>query len=68
MEKPLRIMAKLAEEMGYIFHTPEVVERSLDKWLMKKAFITHNVPCAKGMVFGKDERVTKNSINSLSNY
>jgi len=65
MEKPLRLMSKLAEDMGFIFHAPEVVERSLDKWLMKQAFIAHNVPCAQGMIFKKDENITKDSINLL---
>src|SRR4030042_4373798 len=27
MEKPLRIMAQLAREMGYIFHPPDVIEK-----------------------------------------
>ena len=35
MEKPLKLMAKLAHELGFIFNSPEVTERCLDKWLMK---------------------------------
>jgi len=35
MENPLRLMARLAEEMGFIFHSPEVIERSTNKYLMK---------------------------------
>ncbi len=50
MEKPMRLMAKLAAELGLRFHTPEVTARSLDKWLMKAAFQRGNVPCAKGVL------------------
>lgn len=66
MEKPMRLMAGLASEMGYIFHSPEVVERSLDKWLMKQAFIQHHVPCAKGVLFKENEPVTMESLNTFS--
>ena len=38
MEKPLRLMARLAQELGFIFNSPEVTERCLDKWLMKGNF------------------------------
>ena len=41
MERPMRLMARLAQDLGYIFHAPAVVERSLDKWLMKIAFMEH---------------------------
>ncbi|MFZ2285533.1 MAG: ATP-grasp domain-containing protein [Bacteroidales bacterium] len=50
MEKPLRLMARLANELGFIFNSPEVTERCLDKWLMKKAFIASGVPCARGVL------------------
>ena len=49
-EKPLRMMARLAEELGLIFHSPEVTERCLDKWLMKSAFRSHRIPCADGIL------------------
>ena len=42
MEKPLKLMARLAEEMGYIFHPIEVTDRCLDKWLMKETFLKHD--------------------------
>lgn len=50
MENPLRIMARLAKDMGLIFHSPEVVERSTNKYLMKQAFQASGVPCAKGIL------------------
>ncbi|MCB9292741.1 MAG: ATP-grasp domain-containing protein [Lewinellaceae bacterium] len=55
MEKPMRLMARLAAEMGFIFHSPEVTERSLDKWLMKQAFLRAGVPCAAGMLIRPGE-------------
>lgn len=55
MEKPMRLMARLAAEMGFIFHSPEVTERSLDKWLMKQAFLQAGVPCAAGMLIRPGE-------------
>lgn len=48
MERPLKLMSLLARDLGYIFHTPEVVARSTNKYLMKKAFQAGRVPCAQG--------------------
>lgn len=66
MEKPMRLMARLAQDLRLKFHSPEVVERSLDKWLMKQAFIENNVPCAKGVLFKKFEAVTEISLHGFS--
>lgn len=65
MEKPMRLMAKLAQEFGFNFHTPEVTEKSLDKWLMKQAFLENNVPCAKGKLFYNIKNISKNSLEYL---
>jgi biotin carboxylase len=65
LEKPMRLMARLAKELDLKFHSPEVVERSLDKWLMKQAFIEKQVPCAKGLLFNKDEDITENSLRQF---
>lgn len=51
MENPLRLMARLAQELGFIFNSPEVVERCRDKHLMKECFIKNQIPCAKGVLF-----------------
>ncbi len=56
MENPLRLMARLAEEMGFIFHSPEVIERSTNKYLMKQSFLAAGVPCARGELI-KDGRI-----------
>ena len=55
MEKPLRLMARLAQELKFIFNSPEVTERCLDKWLMKETFRAENIPFAEGMLIRKDE-------------
>ena len=55
MEKPLRLMARLAAELGCIFNSPEVTERSTDKWLMKQAFMVAGVPCAEGIMISRSD-------------
>lgn len=65
MEKPLRLMAKLAEEIGLPFHSPEAVERSLDKWLMKQAFLKYNVPCARGKLFHNNKEIRENDLRDF---
>ncbi|HDR50744.1 MAG TPA: ATP-grasp domain-containing protein [Mariniphaga anaerophila] len=65
MEKPLRLMAKLAQELGLPFHSPEVVERSLDKWLMKQAFLQYGIPCARGKLFKKNEEIKEYDLNDF---
>lgn len=56
MENPLRLMARLAQELGYIFHSPEVIERATNKFLMKQAFQQHGIPCAGGRMY-KDAKI-----------
>ncbi len=58
MEKPLRMMARLAQEMGFVFNSPEVTERCLDKWLMKEALMAHRVPCARGVLLRPGDAVS----------
>jgi biotin carboxylase len=57
MEKPLRLMARLAEELGFIFNSPGVTDRCIDKWQMKEAFRAGNIPCAGGMLIKRDENI-----------
>jgi len=66
MEKPLRLMARLAEEMGFIFNSPGVTERSTDKWLMKKAFMAAGVPCAEGILITHREEPASRLRNWLA--
>jgi len=65
MEKPLRLMAKLAAEIGLNFHDELVIEKTLNKWLMKKTFLNHNIPCAKGIILNREEELTLERISNL---
>ncbi|MFW5872691.1 MAG: ATP-grasp domain-containing protein [bacterium] len=65
MENPLRLMARLADEMGYIFPKPAVIERARNKFLMKKAFLNGGIPCANGKLFNKDEIIDERNIFGL---
>lgn len=56
-ERPLRIMARLAQEMGLVFNSPEVTGRCLDKWQMKQAFLENEIPCAKGILLTAGEEL-----------
>ncbi len=66
MEKPLRLMAKLGEEMGFIFHSPEVTEKCIDKWLMKSAFLSRAVPCANGILLRAGEIFNESTIDGYN--
>jgi len=55
MENPLPIMARLAEEEGYIFPSVEVIRRCRNKYLMKQAFQQAGVPCARGLLLRANE-------------
>lgn len=57
MEKPLRLMARLAQELGLVFNSPEVTGRCLDKWLMKQVLLAHRVPCAEGVLLKPGEEI-----------
>lgn len=65
MEKPLRLMAKLAQDIGLPFHSPEVVEHSLDKWLMKQAFLKNKVPCARGKLLKENEILLESELKDF---
>ncbi len=53
MENPLHLMARLAEEIGCIFNSSEIIAKSRNKFLMKQAFIKNAVPCAHGVVINE---------------
>lgn len=65
MENPLRLMAKLAKELNVIFSTPESIEKGLNKFMMKKEFIKHNVPHAKGIHFTDKKELFSNRLNDF---
>ena len=66
MEKPLRLMAKLAKELNMIFHSPLIVERCTDKWLMKESFLLHGVPCARGLLINSGDELNVQKIGTFS--
>lgn len=57
MENPLMLMAQLAQEFGFLFPGPEVINRARNKFLMKEAFLQHRVPCAKGALIHSMEQL-----------
>ena len=65
MQNPLRMMAKLASELGFIFNKPEIIEQSLNKYLMKKVFTKNNIPCAKGYLFQSKNKLTPQKLKGL---
>ncbi len=66
MEKPLRLMARLATDLGLIFTSPGVTERCLDKWLMKDAFQSGSIPCARGVLIRSDEEIPASLPENMS--
>lgn len=47
-DKPLVMMARIAEKYGFPFYSVETAEWSTDKFQMKQRFLKGGVPCAKG--------------------
>lgn len=47
-DKPLVMMARIAEKYGFPFYSVETAQWSTDKFQMKQRFIEGGVPCAKG--------------------
>ena len=47
-DKPLVMMARVAEDLNLPFYSVETAEWSTDKYQMKQRFLKGNVPCAKG--------------------
>ena len=47
-DKPLVMMARIAEKYGFPFYSVETAQWSTDKFQMKQRFMEGGVPCAKG--------------------
>lgn len=47
-DKPLVMMARVAEKYGFPFYSVETAQWSTDKFQMKQRFLEAGVPCAKG--------------------
>lgn len=54
-DKPLVMMARIAEKYGFPFYSVETAQWSTDKLMMKQRFIAGNVPHAKGITLSRDD-------------
>ena len=56
-DKPLVMMARVAEKYGFPFFSVETAQWSTDKFQMKQRFMERGVPCAKGRLVKSVEEV-----------
>lgn len=54
-DKPLVMMARVAEKYGFPFYSAETAQWSTDKYQMKQRFLEGGVPCARGRLISKIE-------------
>ena len=54
-DKPLVMMARIAEKYGFPFFSVETAKWSTDKFQMKQRFLEGGVPCAKGRLVKRVE-------------
>ena len=54
-DKPLVMMARVAEKYGFPFYSVETAQWSTDKYQMKQRFLEGGVPCARGRLISKVE-------------
>lgn len=54
-DKPLVMMARVAEKYGFPFYSVETAKWSTDKFQMKQRFLEGGVPCARGRVIKSAE-------------
>ena len=56
-DKPLVMMARVAEKYGFPFYSVETAHWSTDKYQMKQRFMEGGVPCAKGRLVKSVEEI-----------
>jgi len=56
-DKPLVMMARIAEILHLPFYTVSTARCSTDKFLMKECFIKGKIPCAKGKLIRSPEEI-----------
>ncbi len=56
-DKPLVMMARIAEKYGFPFYSVETARWSTDKFQMKQCFMEDGVPCAKGRLVKSVEEI-----------
>jgi carbamoyl-phosphate synthase large subunit len=54
-DKPLVMMARIAEKYGFPFYSVETAQWSTDKYQMKQRFLAGDVPCARGRLIHSAE-------------
>ena len=54
-DKPLVMMARVAEKYGFPFYSIETAQWSTDKYQMKQRFLEGGVPCARSRLIAKVE-------------
>lgn len=57
-DKPLVMMARIAEKYAFPFYSVEAAQWSVDKFQMKQRFIEGGVPCANGRLVKSVEETT----------
>ncbi len=55
-DKPLVMMARVADKTGIPFYSVETAEWSTDKYLMKQRFEAAGIPCARGRLITSPEK------------
>ncbi len=53
MENPLILMARLAEDLGFLFPGTKQILNCRNKYLMKQVLMEHQIPCARGVVLSR---------------
>ncbi|MCX6267599.1 MAG: ATP-grasp domain-containing protein [Bacteroidetes bacterium] len=66
MENPLPLMARLAEDLHFIFPSVDSVRKARNKFLMKQDFLENGVPCARGILVGYNETLHESSLRGFS--
>ena len=56
-DKPLVMMARVAEKYGFPFYSVETAQWSTDKYEMKQCFLKGDIPCAKGRLVKSVEEI-----------
>lgn len=59
LERPLPIMAELAQVLNVPFPERSSIERSINKKIMKDCFLDHDIPCADGYLVKPTLKIEK---------
>lgn len=56
-DKPLRMMARIAEKFNLPFYSISTAEKCTDKYKMKAVFEAHKIPCANGYLIQNSSEI-----------